>query len=52
MRVWDEDRDFQELVKTDADIKSQLSVAEIERIFSLDHYLRNIDAIYLRLGLT
>jgi adenylosuccinate lyase len=51
MRVWDEGRDFQELVKADEDIKSQLSVVEIERIFSLDHYLRNIDAIYRRLGL-
>ena len=51
MRVWDEDRDFQELVKADEDIKSQLSVAEIERIFSLDHYLRNVDVIYERLGL-
>ena len=51
MRVWDEDRDFQELVKADSDIKSQLSVAEIERIFSLDHYLRNVDAIYQRLGI-
>jgi adenylosuccinate lyase len=52
MRVWDEDRDFQELVKADDDIKSQLSVAEIERIFSLDHYLRNVDVIYKRLGLS
>jgi adenylosuccinate lyase len=51
MRVWDEDRDFQELVKVDDDIKSQLSTAEIERIFSLDHYLRNVDKIYGRLGL-
>jgi len=51
MRVWDEDRDFQELVKADDDIKSQLSTAEIERIFSLDHYLRNVDAIYKRLDL-
>ena len=52
MRVWDEDRDFQELVKADEDIKSQLSGEEIERIFSLDHYLRNVDAIFKRLGLT
>ena len=51
MRVWDEYRDFQELVKTDEDIKSQLSGEEIERIFSLDHYLRNVDAIFKRLGL-
>src|SRR6185369_4481696 len=48
MRVWDEDRDFQTLVKTDDDIKSHLSVEEIGRIFSLDHYLRNVDAIFNR----
>jgi adenylosuccinate lyase len=51
MRVWDEDRDFRELVKADADIKSQLSPQEIDRVFSLDHYLRNIDAIYKRVGI-
>ena len=49
MRVWDENRDFQELVKADGDIRSQLSEAEIDRVFSLDHYLRNVDAIYRRL---
>src|SRR5215468_10473549 len=51
MRVWDEDRDFRELVKADGDIKSQLSAEEIDRVFSLDHYLRNIDAIYRRVGI-
>jgi len=51
MRVWDEDRDFQELVKADEDIKAQLSAGEIDRIFSLAHYLRNIDAIYRRVGI-
>jgi adenylosuccinate lyase len=48
MRVWDENRDFQELVKADGDIRSQLSETEIDRVFSLDHYLRNVDAIYRR----
>ena len=48
MRVWDEDRDFQTLVKTDEDIKSRLSAEEIERTFSLDHYLRNVDTIFER----
>jgi adenylosuccinate lyase len=48
MRVWDEDRDFQSLVKADEDIKAQLSVEEIDRIFSLDHYLRNVDSIFER----
>jgi adenylosuccinate lyase len=52
MRVWDEDRDFHALVKADADITSRLSAAEIDRTFSLDHYLRNVDQIFKRLGIT
>src|SRR4030095_3868060 len=48
MRVWDEDEDFQKLVKADRDIASQLSPSEIERVFSLDTYLRNVDAIFDR----
>jgi adenylosuccinate lyase len=51
MRVWDEDRDFHALVKADPDITSRLSVAEIDRTFSLDHYLRNVDQIFERLGI-
>ena len=48
MRVWDENEDFQKLVKSDPEIAKQLSEAEIERIFSLDTYLRNVDAIFER----
>jgi adenylosuccinate lyase len=51
MRVWDEDRDFHALVKADPDITSRLSVAEIDRTFSLDHYLRTVDQIFERLGI-
>jgi adenylosuccinate lyase len=48
MKVWDEEKDFQSMVKTDKEIKTQLSTEEIERVFSLDHYLRNIDTIFER----
>ena len=48
MRVWDEGVDFLTLVKADEDINSKLTSEEIERTFSLDHYLRNIDAIFER----
>jgi adenylosuccinate lyase len=51
MRVWDEDRDFHELVKADPDINARLSMEEIDRTFSLDHYLRNVDQIFKRLEL-
>ena len=48
MRVWDEHKDFQSLIKTDSDIQKHLSAAEIARIFSFDHYLRNVNTIYER----
>ena len=48
MRVWDEGTEFQPLVKADPDIAKQLTVEEIERVFSLDHYLRNVDAVFSR----
>jgi adenylosuccinate lyase len=48
MRVWDEEQDFLTLVKADPDIKRNLSPEDIDRIFSLDHYLRNVDAIFER----
>jgi adenylosuccinate lyase len=51
MRVWDEGRDFRELVKADSDIQKNLSDEEIDRVFSLEHYLRNVDAIYRRVGI-
>jgi adenylosuccinate lyase len=48
MKVWDEGGDFREYVAADEDIREHLSPAEIERVFSLDTYLRNIDAIFAR----
>jgi adenylosuccinate lyase len=51
MRVWDENLEFENLVKADTDITSRLSAEEIDRTFSLDHYLRNVDQVFKRLGL-
>jgi adenylosuccinate lyase len=48
MKVWDEGKDFKELVKADPDITARLSSDEIERVFSLEHYLRNVDKIFER----
>jgi adenylosuccinate lyase len=48
MRVWDEGEDFHTLVKADADIASHLSTTEINSVFALDFYLRNVDAIFDR----
>lgn len=48
MKAWDENGDFQELVKEDRDINAHLSPKEIERVFALDTYLRNVDTIFRR----
>jgi adenylosuccinate lyase len=48
MRVWDQNENFQELLKKDANINSHLSEAEIDEVFTFDPYLRNVDTIFER----
>ena len=48
MKVWDEGGDFPALVAADKDIQAHLAREEIDRVFSLDTYLRNVDAIFAR----
>src|SRR3989442_2313160 len=45
MKTWDEGGDFQSLVSTDQDIATHLSKEQLAKLFSLDTYLRNVDAI-------
>jgi len=48
MKAWDEGADFQSLVAEDRNISAHLSKDQIQKIFSLDTYLRNVDAILTR----
>lgn len=48
MKVWDDGKDFQTLVSSDPDISSRLTAEEIERVFSLDRYLKNVDVVFRR----
>jgi adenylosuccinate lyase len=48
MRVWDEGGDFQTLVAADPDIQKHLATEQIKNAFSLDTYLRNVDAVFAR----
>ncbi len=48
MRVWDEGGEFKELVLKDAEINSKLSVEEIEKVFDVKHYLRNVNKVFTR----
>jgi adenylosuccinate lyase len=48
MRSFAEQRDFKALLLADADVTRVLPPAEIERAFSLDDQLRNVDVIFDR----
>jgi adenylosuccinate lyase len=48
MRVWDEDRDFRDLVRADPAVGGHMSADEIDRVFDLDTQLRNVDRIFER----
>ncbi len=52
MKVWQQNRRFLNLLKADTDVTSVLSASEIEALFDYKYYLRFIDDIFTRLGLT
>lgn len=48
MAVWDQGGDYKSRVLADAEITAVLTNEEIERIFDLRHYLRNVSRVYER----
>ena len=50
-KTWDEDKDFRELIRSDPEVGSQLSPAEIDELFDYGYYLRYVDEIFQRVGL-
>jgi adenylosuccinate lyase len=48
MKAWDEGGELQALASSDKDISAHLSREQIDRVFSLDTYLRNVSAIFAR----
>ena len=48
MKVWDEGGTLCERALADPDISAHLSREQIERVFSLDTYTRNVDKIFAR----
>ena len=51
MRCWDEESDFRELLKSDADVVSYLSVDELSGLFGYGYYLRYVEDTFQRAGL-
>ena len=48
MKVWDENRDFLTLLRSDPDVTKVLPGDEIEKHFDLDAHLKHIDQIFSR----
>ena len=52
MRAWDDGQDFRELVKADPDIGAKLSSDALDDLFGYDYYIRYVDDIFQRVGLS
>ena len=51
MRAWKDNINFKETLLEDNKVSRHLSVKDLDRIFDLDYYLRNINKIFKRVGL-
>ncbi len=52
MKSWTEGKDFLKLLKSDPDVTASLPPGELDKLFDYQYYLRHIDAVFRRLGLT
>ena len=52
MRAWRERAPFRDLLLADPDVTTRLAQADLDACFDPTWYLRNVDAIYKRAGLT
>jgi len=52
MKAWKGDKNFLNLLKADAEVTATLPAEELEPLFDEQYYLRYIDEIFKRLGLT
>jgi adenylosuccinate lyase len=48
MKVWDEDKDFLQVLREDPDIAKALTQTEIQSVVNPQLQLRNVDAVFTR----
>ncbi len=48
MKVWDEGGAYKDLVMNDTEVREKLSAEEVEKVFSYEHYLRNVGKVFER----
>jgi adenylosuccinate lyase len=52
MESWEEDVDFRDLVRADPEVSELLSSEELETLFDYEYYVRHVDEIFERVGLS
>jgi adenylosuccinate lyase len=52
MKAWKGNKSFLTLIKADSEVTNNLSLEELEKLFDYQYYLRHVDDIFQRLGLT
>ncbi len=52
MESWEEGKDFRDLVRADPDVSGWLSAEKLETLFDYEYYVRHVDEIFERVGLT
>ncbi|MDP3296756.1 MAG: adenylosuccinate lyase [Thermodesulfovibrionia bacterium] len=48
MESWEQKKDFKEFLRQDKEVKKYLSSGEIEKLFDLSYYLKNVNYIFKR----
>ncbi len=52
MKAWRGNRNFLSLLKADSEVTDHLTSEELEKLFDYEYYLRYVDEVFERLGLT
>jgi adenylosuccinate lyase len=52
MKAWKDNKNFLTLLKADSEVTNTLPLPELEPLFDYNYYLRYVDDIFARLGLT
>lgn len=52
MKAWEQKNSFLDLLKTDTEVTAQLSESELASLFDYGYFVRHVDKVFQRLGLT
>ena len=52
MHVWEDGQDFRSLISADTEVRAKLSSETLDELFRYDYYVRYVDDIFKRVGLS